>query len=45
MFNRRCMQCDTTVMPMPFMICDECSKKNDYITNLKRPIQTPKVQK
>jgi hypothetical protein len=29
MFNTRCVECELTVMPRPFMVCDVCAKRND----------------
>jgi hypothetical protein len=26
---RRCVECEVTVMPRPFMVCDDCAKVND----------------
>lgn len=33
MFNSRCVECELTVMPIPFMVCDDCSKRNDRAIN------------
>lgn len=27
--KNRCVECELTVMPRPFMVCDECAKQND----------------
>jgi rRNA maturation endonuclease Nob1 len=26
---RRCVECELVVMPRPFMVCDDCGKRND----------------
>ena len=33
MFNRRCIECELTLMPGPFMVCDKCSKANERAIN------------
>ena len=33
MFNKRCVECELTVMPRPFMVCDKCSKGNERAIN------------
>ena len=30
---RRCVECELVVMPRPFMVCDDCAKRNDRAIN------------
>lgn len=27
----RCVECELVVMPRPFMVCDDCGKRNDRL--------------
>ena len=28
---RRCVECELVVMPRPFMVCEDCDKRNDRL--------------
>jgi hypothetical protein len=42
MFNTRCVECELTVMPRPFMVCDGCAAANDRAINRRASVEQAK---
>lgn len=43
MLNNRCLQCELTVMPRPFMVCDKCAKANDVAARRRASVEQAKA--